>query len=117
MRRSRWLARDDGRKGAFVISIQAYLCFELVASAVLALWVVARFPRLGPSSLRPASALCLGSIALVRLVPIAATLLRDLPHGGYAVLFACAVAFFVAFLSAIWLMRSFAGMLGSPGTN
>jgi hypothetical protein len=99
----------------FVISVQAFLCFQLVASALLAVWVVERLPRVGPRSLRSAFAFCIGALVLVRLLPSTAGIVRDLPHGAYAVLFSCAVAFFFAFLGAIWLIRSLAAGLGSSG--
>jgi len=99
-----------------MISVQAFLCVELVAAAALALWVVARFPRLGPKSIRAASGLCLAAAALFRPLPVLIEAVVRLPHGAYVAIFACALPQFVfSFLVAAWLIRAFAGALGGSG--
>jgi len=103
-----------------MISVQGFLCAELVASAVLALWLVSRFPKVGPSSIRTASALCLGSVALFQPLPFVVRLLAGLPYGAYVALFGCVLPeLLFGFVVAAWLMRScaraFGGSGGGPG--
>src|SRR4051812_32520213 len=99
-----------------MISVTSFLCGELVAAAVLALWVVARFPRLGPKSLQAAVGALLVGLALVQFLPFGVDLMLQLPHGAYAALFGCALpCFFGAFLAAAWMMRLLAGGFG--GSN
>jgi len=99
-----------------VISVPTFLCGELVASAVLALWVVARFPKLDPKTLRPAIGFCAVGFALLNVLPTGVELATRLPHGVYAALFGCALpCFFGTFLAAGWLMRVLAARFG--GSN
>ena len=99
-----------------MISVSTFLTGELVAAAVLALWVVARYPKLGPKSFRPALfALAIG-FALIQFLPFGVDLMVQLPYGAYAALFGWALpSLFGAFLSAAWLMRLLAGALGGSG--
>jgi hypothetical protein len=99
-----------------VISVSVFVGVELVAGALLALWVVARYPRLGPTSLRSALAVVGGAFVVLQLSTLGATPLLGLPHGVYVALFACVLpSFFAAFLAAAWLMRVLARSLGGSG--
>ena len=99
-----------------MISVPTFLGFELLGAALLALWVVARFPRIGPRSIR--SALVLSAVALValRCAPFGISPMLRLPHGEYAALLGFVLpVFFAAFLAAAWLMRVLAGAMGGSG--
>lgn len=99
-----------------MLSVSAFLRVDLVAAAVLALWVVARYPRFGPKTLRSAMGLVIVAIGLMRLASVGVALIIHLPYGFYAALFGCALpSFFAAFLAAAWLMRVLAGQLGGSG--
>jgi hypothetical protein len=99
-----------------VISVSVFVGAELVAGAVLALWVVARYPRFGPKSLRSALAVVGAAFVVLQLSTVGATPLLGLPHGVYVTLFGCVLpSFFAAFLAAAWLMRVLAGSLGGSG--
>lgn len=99
-----------------MISITEFLSAEMVAAVLLALWVVSRFPQLGPKSLRSA---CVGiGVAFLVLegAPFEVDLFIRLPHGAYLALFGCVLpTFFVTFLAAGWLMRLLANALGGSG--
>lgn len=98
------------------LSVMTFLCVELVAAALLGLWVAVRFPRLGPTALRPAMAAVLVSLFVLRLAAVAVGLVHDLPFGPYLALFACVLpGFFAAFLAAAWLMRVLAAQFGGSG--
>jgi hypothetical protein len=99
-----------------VISVSAFMCAELVAAAVLALWVVARYPRLGPKSIRSALAVLCAAFVVMQLSSLGVVPLLGLPHGVYLTLFCCVLpSFFAGFLAAAWLMRALAGALGGSG--
>ena len=99
-----------------MISVHGFLCVELVAAAALALWVVTRFPRFGPTSVRSAAGLCVAALVLFQPLPFVVGAVVRLPYGAYAALFGCALPEFVlAFLVAAWLIRSLAGALGGSG--
>jgi hypothetical protein len=100
-----------------MISVTAFLYGELLAAAVLALWVTARFPNLGPKSLRSAIAFLAVGLGLVQFLPSGVDLMLRLTHGAFAALFGCALpCLFGAFLSAAWMMRLLAsGFGGSNG--
>ena len=99
-----------------MIPLSVFLRVELVGAALLALWVVARFPRFGPKSLRSATAVAVIALALMQLGSLAIALMLRLPHGMYAALFGCTLpSFFAAFLASAWLMRVLAGALGGSG--
>jgi hypothetical protein len=100
-----------------VISVSVFMCAVLVASAVLALWVVARYPRFGPKSLRSALMVVGAAFALLQLSSLSVAPLLGLPNGVYLTLFGCVLpSFFVCFLAAAaWLMRVVAGALGGSG--
>jgi hypothetical protein len=98
------------------ISIPVFLGVELLAAAMLALWVVVRFPRRGPKSIRGAGMLIGIAFGVLQLAPIGLRLSAHLPFGVYAGLFGCVLpSFFGAFLSAAWLMRVLASALGGSG--
>lgn len=99
-----------------MISLSMFLRVELVAAAVVALWVAARFPTFGPKSLRAAAlflgAGCAGLEILTAIVPLVARV----PDGVYLALFGCILpVFFGAFLTAAWLIRVLASSLGGSG--
>jgi nucleoside recognition membrane protein YjiH len=99
-----------------VISVSAFMGAELVAAAVLALWVVSRYPRLGPKSVRSALAVVGAAFVVMQLSSFGVTPLLELPHGAYLTLFGCVLpSFFAGFLAAAWLMRVLAGALGGSG--
>lgn len=99
-----------------MISLSVFLLVELVAAAALALWVAARFPRLGPTSLRSGLVLAVTGMGLVELGAFGVPLVARLPHGTYVALFGCVLpAFFAAFLGVAWLMRLLTGSLGGSG--
>ena len=99
-----------------MISVGVFMGAELVAGAVLALWVVARYPRLGPKSLRSALAVVGAAFLVLQLSTFGVTPLLALPHGVYLTLFGCVLpTFFAGFLAAAWLLRVLAGALGSSG--
>ncbi|HZT91128.1 MAG TPA: hypothetical protein VFA05_03725 [Gaiellaceae bacterium] len=96
------------------LSVGTFLCLELVGAAALAFWVVARFPRLGPTSLRAAVAVSAAATLLMRLVPLAARTVAHVPNGGYVALLGCVLPATVAtFLAAAWLLRQLANASGS----
>jgi hypothetical protein len=95
------------------ISVRAFLCAEFTGAAVLALWTVARFPRLGPKSLRSALVGCCAAFVLLQVVPLGVGIALRFPHGEYAAIFGWLLpAMFAVFLSFAWLMRLLAGLLG-----
>ena len=99
-----------------VISVPTFLLFALLGTALLALWVVARFPERGPRSLRATAGLSVAAMAAVRLVPIVIPGALKLPHGEYAALLGLVLPlFFAAFLAAAWLMRALASAIGGSG--
>jgi hypothetical protein len=93
-----------------------FLYVELVAAAVLALWVVARYPGFGPKSVRSALAALCVAFVVMQLSSYGVTPLLGLPHGAYLTLFGCVLpSFFAGFLAAAWLLRVLAGALGGSG--
>jgi hypothetical protein len=106
-------ARGDDRQ---VIPVNVFMCAELVAAAALALWVVARYPRLGPQSVRSAVVVFGAALALMQLSSFGVGPLLGLPHGAYLTLFGCVLpSFFAGFLAAAWVLRVLAGALGGSG--
>jgi hypothetical protein len=99
-----------------VISVTVFMSALLVGAAVLALWVVARYPRFGPKSLRSAVVVAGAALAVLQLSTFGIRPLLGLPHGAYLALFGCVLpTFFAGFLAAAWLMRVLAGALGGSG--
>jgi hypothetical protein len=98
------------------ISIPQFLSVEIVAAAMLALWIVVRFPRRGPKTIRGAGMLVGLALVVLQVAPIGFRLSAHLPLGTYAGLFGCVLpSFFAAFLSGAWLMRVLASALGGSG--
>ena len=98
------------------LSVSAFLSVELVAGALLALWVAVRFPSLGPKALRPAMALVLVSLCLIRAASFGIQPLLHVPSGAYVALFGCVLpSVFGVFLAAAWLMRLLASQFGGSG--
>jgi hypothetical protein len=99
-----------------VISVGAFMSFELIAAALLALWVLVRYPRLGPTSLRAALLLAGAALAVLHVGSLGERILVALPHGAYVTLFLFDLPSLVAaFLTAGWVLRAFAGALGGSG--
>ena len=99
-----------------MISMSMFMSTELVAGAILALWVVTRYPNFGPKSLRSAVSVVGAVFLVLRLSTWGATALLGLPHGVYLTLFGCVLPnFFGGFLAAAWLLRILAGALGGSG--
>jgi hypothetical protein len=99
-----------------MMTAATFLTCELVGAAFLALWVLVRFPRLGPGSLRPALGIAIVALFFMRMAGAGASFVVGLPHGVWLALFGVALpGFFVAFLAAAWLLRVCAGMLGGSG--
>jgi hypothetical protein len=98
------------------MSVDAFLCAEFTAAAVLAMWVVMRFPKLGPKSIRSALLIVGAALALMRFLPAVISVTVRLPHGAYVALFGCALPCLVGvFLAAGWTMRLLAGAFGGSG--
>ena len=97
------------------LSVTEFLLVELVAAAALSLWVVARFPRLGPRSLPKAlAALVLGYVLLQAGSAAVSPATRF--GGAYVALFGCVLpAYLGPFLSLGWLMRLLASSVGGSG--
>ena len=99
-----------------MISVSMFLRAELVAAAVMALWVAARFPAFGPKSLR--SAALLVGVAFVGVEVLSAIVppVARVPHGVYVALFGCILpVLFGTFLTAAWILRLLAANLGGSG--
>jgi hypothetical protein len=93
-----------------------FMSTELVAGAILALWVVTRYPNFGPKSLRSAVGVVGAVFLVLRFSTWGATALLGLPHGVYVTLFGCVLPnVFAGFLAAAWLLRILAGALGGSG--
>lgn len=94
-----------------MISLSTYLYMLTGSGAVLALWVLSRYPRLGPTKFAPALGLVIAAVALGHGTPFAISVLVGLPYGIYVVFFTCVLpTFFLVFLTAAWLLRSLAAM-------
>ena len=79
-----------------MISMSIFMSTELVAGAVLALWVVTRYPSFGPKSLRSAVGVVGAVFLVLRFSTWGATALLGLPHGVYVTLFGCVLPDFFA---------------------
>jgi hypothetical protein len=107
---------EHGRS-ILVISLTVYLYFELFSAAALALWVIARFPQLGPKSIVSAAGVVLVALVGGRLAAPHAGALVGLPFGIYVTLLGCVLPlFFSICLTTGWLLRAFlAATHGSGG--
>lgn len=98
------------------LSVSGFLCVELVAGALLALWVAVRFPSFGPKALRPAMALVLVGMLLTRAASFGIHPLLHVPNGAYLALFGCVLpSVFAVYLSTAWLMRLLVAQFGGSG--
>ena len=98
------------------ISIPMFLRAEFVGAALIALWMITVFPRLGPKSLRSSLIVCIVALGLLQVVPLGVRAAIHLPNGTYAALFGCVLPVLVAvFLAVAWLLRLLAGQLGGSG--
>jgi hypothetical protein len=103
-----------------VIPLSIYLYMEMIAAAVLALWVVTRWPQLGPKSIVAALGALLVALVLGSFASTAVTAAITLPYGIYAALLGCILpTFFLIFLAGAWLLRSLVDAIGggSGGTG
>ena len=85
-----------------------------VGAALLALWIVWRFARLGPTSVLWALVHVIVACVLLRLVPVALTRITtsEIPALVYIAVFALALpALVYAFVSGAWLARVALGLL------
>ena len=98
------------------IGVPTFLLYELLGAAVLALWVVARFPKVGPHTLRTSLGISALALLVLRCSPLGVAPMLRLPYGQYAALIGFVLpVFFAAFLAAAWLMRALAASLGGSG--
>jgi hypothetical protein len=94
----------------------ALISLDVMAAALLALWVLVRYPGLGPRSLVWAmAAFVMGQFAPFLGVRILLPVLR-LPHGlVLATVGVVLPVFFAWFLTVAWLFRAILAHLGGPG--
>jgi hypothetical protein len=93
------------------ITLRTFLCVEFAGAALLALWTVAVFPRLGPKSLRSTLVVALSAFALLKLLPFGVSL--TLPQGSFVALLGLVLpGLFLVFLFIGWTLRHFASELG-----
>ena len=98
------------------IGVPTFLLCELLGAAILALWVVARFPKAEPHSVRTSIGISALALLALRCSTLGIAPLLQLPHGVYVVLLGFVLpVFFAAFLAAAWLMRALASALGGSG--
>ena len=98
------------------LTVSGFLCVELVAGALLALWVAVRFPSFGPTAIRPAMALVAVGMFLTRAASYGIDPLLHVPNGAYLALFGCVLpSVFAVFLTAAWLLRLLAAQFGGSG--
>jgi hypothetical protein len=103
-----------------MISLTVFLYTEMIAAAVLALWVATRWPQLGPRSIVAAIVAVLIALFVGNFVSIAVGVAVQLPYGTYAALLGCILpGFFSIFLAGAWLVRSVLATIGdgSGGTG
>ena len=99
----------------FHVTVRSFLWFDIVATAALAIWVVARFPGFGPKSVR-AAAVCFLVAQLVPNIGLAfVPLVIRLPYGQFLVLAGItSTVLFALFLAAAWLLRALMHPVGGP---
>lgn len=99
-----------------MISLVGYLYIEVAASALIAGWVVVRFPGRGPTRVSSALAVLLVALLVGAGGPAAIPLTMRLPHGLYVTLLGLILpVFFVMTLAIAWLVRSIALLVGGSG--
>ena len=98
------------------LSLQAVACAYAVGAALLGLWLYARFPALGPRSLRAAVVL-VGCAYCVLLVAGPATgAVKTLAGTPFALLCVVLPIFTFAFWTGIQMLRATMAALGRSGS-
>jgi hypothetical protein len=98
------------------MTVAAYIRIEVFAGAVLAGWIITRFPKAGPKGLASSVAVFAATLFGAPLAPYAVPLLARLPFGLYLGLVGVILPMFVAiFLAAGWLLRQVVRMSGGSG--
>ena len=103
-----------------MIPLTVYLYVELISAAALALWVIVRWPRIGPRSIFTAVAVVLVALLLGNFASTGVAVAVTLPGGIYAALLGFVLPVFLLLLLASgWLIRSLlaASSGGSGGTG
>jgi hypothetical protein len=97
------------------MSIQAFVLVEATGAALLALWLVLRYPKSGPTSFRGAS-VQIGAAVLLGwvLAPITTLVVGSgIPAPGFlAALLVVLPGFVYIFLACAWMMKVLQGALG-----
>lgn len=97
------------------MTVGGLLWAELGAAALLAAWVMVRYPNFGPRSILSAVSCAIAGAAAPRVGLAVLPLVLRLPGGFELALFGVVLPVFAAMLLAVgWLMRAFIG-LGGPG--
>jgi hypothetical protein len=112
--------RAGGYRCSYVIPLTVYLYFELISAAALALWVIVRWPRLGPRSIFAAVAVVLVALVVGNFASTGVAVAVRLPGGIYAALLGLVLpVFLLIFLASGWLIRSLLAATGggSGGTG
>ena len=92
------------------------ITLDVVAAAALALWVLVRFPKLGPKSIVWAMAAFLVGQFVPNLGVRLVMPVLQLPHGlELATVTVVLPSFFAWFLTLAWLFRAIIGRLGGGG--
>jgi len=98
------------------VAVEAVLWIDVVAGAALAVWIVARYPSIGPRSFGSA----LVVFAAGQAVPIVGLMVvrraAGLPHGLVLALVGVALpSFVVLFVTTVWLLRASSPIRGARG--
>lgn len=99
-----------------MIPLSVYLYVEMAGGGLLALWVIARFPKRGPKSVISAvlGVFLAGVLSSFAGWPI--VLVKSAPYGVYLCLLGIVLPiFFSFFLTTGWLLRSVLGTVGGRG--
>lgn len=97
------------------IPVPVFIAVLALSSAVLAVWVHVRFPRLAPSNLRVAVIHIVASLLAMQVmtVPAGAMLDPDAPQRALVAIFAIVLpALVYSFLAGLWMMKVCQRMLG-----
>jgi hypothetical protein len=89
-----------------MVSAQVVGVGEAVGSALLAYWVIVRFPGRGPQSIRSSTVACAASFVLLRLVAPAMRWAVDATDSATALLLVAVPVFVCVFWSAGALVRA-----------
>jgi hypothetical protein len=96
------------------LSVHAFVLVLLAGSALLALWILARYANFGPRTLFWAIAHVLIAMVLLQVVSVPLGLINDsgVPAARFLCAFGVALPLFVyAFLSGGWVTRLSMGLL------